>query len=255
MDDYEDKLKRERLWHTQPTFQAKHFFNSGLFYSPERNAFNYVFPKKRMALCLGEIIKANSLSNPSVLIAPVGSGGDVQYIRHLSENITGIDISQEAIDQLADTSIDKYVGDMKNMTMFSDNCFDIVLVPLFFHHFVKYGFDTFLAEAVRVLKPNGHFVSLEPSSLHPVSWITMGARKVVGNITGQVDDEMAFNPQKLSTAMKRCGLRDVQVTGASFSHNRIPIQIAKVNNFLTVPFLKLPFVKYFSWMCLFHGRK
>lgn len=255
MDNYEDKLNREREFHTQSAFQAKHLLNSRLFYSPERNAFNYVFPKKRLALCIGEIMKANRLNKPSVLLAPIGTGNDIQYIRHLSGNITGIDISQEAIDKITDHSIEKYVGDMKSMTMFPANRFDIVVVSLFFHHFVRYGFDPFLAELYRVLKPNGHFFSLEPSSLHPTSWVTRGVKWMVGNITNQVEEEVAFYPLKLSNAMKQCGLNDVQVIGASFSHNRIPTWISYVNNVVTLPLLKLPFVKYFAWMCLFHGRK
>jgi len=255
MDTYEDKLKRERQWYTQSAFQARHFLNSRLFYSPERNAFNYLFPKKRLSLFIEQTMEANDLNKPSVLIAPIGTGDDIQYIRHLSGRISGVDISQEAIDRIADDTLEIYVGDMKNMTMFSDNQFDIVLVPLFFHHFVKHGFDDFLKETYRVLKPDGHFFSLEPSSLHPVGWITWCLKKVVGNITGAVEDEMPFNPLMLSNAMKRCGFHDVQVLGASYSHNRVPIWIAKVNNVVTLPLLKCPFVKYFAWMCLFYGRK
>lgn len=255
MDNFDDKLNREKEWYTKPVFRAKHFLNSRLFYSPERNAFNYVFPKKRLALCIGEIIKAKRLNKPSVLLAPIGTGNDIQYIRHLSGNIVGIDISQEAIDKIADHSIEKHFGDMKNMTMFPDNRFDIVVAPLFFHHYVRYGFDPFLAEAYRALKPNGFFFSLEPSSFHPIFWITWSVKKLVGNITGQVYDEMAFNPLMLANAMKRCGFHDVQVFGASFSHNRVPTWISYVNNVVTLPLLKLPFVKYFAWMCLFHGRK
>ena len=255
MDNYEDKLNREKEWHTNPVFRAKHFLNSRLFYSPERNAFNYIFPRKRLALTIGKIIKANGLNKPSMLIAPIGTGVDIQYIRHLSQSMTGIDISQEAMNKITDHSIEKYTGDMRNMIMFPDNRFDIVVVPLFFHHFVRYGFDPFLAEAYRVLKPNGLFFSLEPSFFHPVSWITWGAKKLFGNITGQVEDEIAFNPLRLTDAMKRCGFHDVQVFGASFSHNRVPIWISYVNNVVTFPLLKLPFIKYFAWMCVFHGRK
>lgn len=256
MNNYEDKIKREKEWYTQPTFQTKHFLNSRLFYSPERNAFNYIFPKKRLSLLIEQTMKSNSLNKPSVLIAPIGTGDDIQYIRHLSGSISGVDISQKAIDSIADNdNLEKYVGDMMHMTMFSDNQFDIVIVPLFFHHFVKHGFGDFLKEAYRVLKPGGHFFSLEPSSFHFVSGITWCVKKVVGNITGAVKDEMAFNPLMLSNAMKQCGFHDVQVFGASFSHNRVPICIAKVNNVVTLPLLKFPFLKYFAWMCLFYGKK
>lgn len=197
----------------------------------------------------------NNLQNASVLIAPLGTGDDIEYIRRLSKHISGVDVSQEAIDRIADNTIEKYVGDMKDMTMFSDERFDIVIVPLFFHHFVKQGFDDFLKEAYRVLKPCGHFFSLEPSSLYPMYWLIWCAKRIFGNITGAVEDEMPFNPRMLSDAMKRCKFHDVRVFGASFSHNRFPVWFAKVVNMVTFPLLRVPFVKNFTWMCLFYGRR
>lgn len=255
MNDYEEKLKRERRWYTQPIFKANHFLNSKLFYSPERNAFNYIFPKKQLSNFISRIAQSNGLKKPAILIAPIGTGDDLKYLQHLSDDISGIDISEEAVNRITDSNVEKYIGDIKNMYMFSENHFDIVVVPLFFHHFLRYGFDDFLREAYRVLKPNGHFFSLEPSSLHPVCWVTWCAKKIVGNITGAVEDEAPFIPLKLSNAMKRCGFRDIRIYGASFSHNRVPIWIARINNVVTFPMLKFPVVKYFAWMCLFYGRK
>ena len=255
MDRYEDKLQRERQWYTQPAFQAKHFLNSRLFYSPERNAFNYVFPKRQLAQFVAETCSAGGLSKPSVLIAPIGAGNDVQYFSDLAGSISGVDISEEAIGRIRDGRVEKFVGDMRNMAMFAQSQFDVVAIPLFFHHFVSFGFDGFLREAHRVLRPGGHLFSLEPNILHPVSWITWGARKVVGNITGNVDDERPLNPLELARAMKRCGFRNVQVRGASFSHNRVPIWMARTINVVTLPLNRFPVVKYLAWMCVFYGQK
>ena len=255
MDGYEDKLDREKQWYTQATFQKEHILNSRLFYSYERVEFNHSFPKRRLSKRICQVIGCYSLMHPSILIAPLGTGDDVRYVSHLSDNISGIDIFPGAVDKVADKTVNAFVGDMKNMTMFSDEQFDIVMVPLFFHHFVKYGFDDFLREIYRVLKPGGHFFSLEPSSLHPLSMIAWVARKMFGNITGTVEDEIPFHPAKLSSAMGRCGFNDVQVLGASFTHSRVPIWLAKVSNVITLPLLAFPPAKYLAWLCIFYGRE
>ena len=201
------------------------------------------------------MVKTGGLDHPRVLIVPVGAGDDIQYLPPYAGQICGIDIYQKAIDSIPDGLIEKHVGDMKHMAMFSDNSFDIVVVPLFFHHYVGFGFDDYLLEVYRVLKRGGHFISLEPSSLHPLSFLARGARKVFGNITGLVEDEVPFNPVLLSNAMKRCGYQEVMIYGASYSHNRTPIWLAKLNNVLTYPLLRCPGVKYLAWMCLFYGKK
>ncbi len=254
MDDYEDKLQRERQWHTENGLRRDHFLNSRAFYSVERQRFNYGFARKEVSKFLGDAIRNSGLDDPSVLIAPVGAGGDIEHIKHLSGDITGVDISGEAIAQIKDPHVKTFCCDMKSMGPFPDNRFDIILTSLFFHHF-QGMLDDFLKELFRVLKPGGHFVTVEPSVLHPVCWLTRPLRMVAGNITGQVEDEAPLVPFRLSNAMRRCGLQDVRVRGVSFSHNRIPIWLARINNVVSRPLLRMPVTKYFAWLCLFHGRK
>jgi SAM-dependent methyltransferase len=253
--EYDEKIKREREWYTHGKFNRKHILNSRLFYSQERNNFNYIFPRCQFAKQIHIGIQSNKNDNPSILIAPIGSGGDLPYIIPLSSRICGIDISPEAIDTIKKLGIEAYVGDINKMSMFQDDQFDIVLMPLFFHHVRQFGFEQFLKECFRVLKPGGFIFSLEPSSWHPMAWVSWVLRKIVGNITGLVEDEAPFPPRVLSQAMKQTGFRNVEVLGASFCHNRIPIPLAKVTNFLTYPLLKIPIVNNLAWMCIFSGRK
>lgn len=256
MDDYEDKLRREKEWTTSIAsgHLADHFLNSRAFFSQERQRFNYDFARREVSEFLGSAIRNSGFNNPSILIAPVGTGNDIQYLKHFSDNITGVDISAEAIAMIKDRDIKTFCCDMKQMSLFPDNHFDVVLTSLFFHHF--HGMmDDFLKELFRVLKPGGHFVALEPSVLHPVCWLTRSLRRAVGNITGQVEGEAPFVPFRLSKAMRRCGYQDVRMRGASFSHNRIPIWLARFNNLISRPFLGMPVIKHLAWLCLFHGRK
>lgn len=254
MEDYEGKLRREQEWYTNNDHRPDHFLNSRWLFSQERQRFNYRTAKTEMAKVIGEALKAHGPSRPSMLIAPVGTGGDVPFVEQFSSDITGVDISQEAIDQVANRNVKALQGDMRNLTAFPDNHFDIVLSPLFFHHFHD-ALDDFLIELHRVLKPGGHFITLEPSILHPFSWITRSAKRVFGNITGQVEDEAPMLPFTLTRAMRRSGFQDIRVRGASFSHNRIPIWLARINNVLAAPLRKAPVLKYFAWLCVFYGRK
>ncbi len=255
--DYNEKLKEEMqrplgLIPRSPNFQVDHFLNSKLFYSNKRQLFCYTFLKQQMFRFIDQVVDKDK---PSVLVAPIGDGDDIRYLLPISNDISGIDLSEKAINEISDSRIKKYVGDIKNMNMFSDNHFDVIVSPLFFHHYVEFGFDDFLKEIYRVLKPGGYFFSLEPSSLCPISWTTRLIRKSLGNITGLIEDEKPVSPFRLSGAMKRCGMRDVKVFGASFSHNRFPTPLAKIINISTIPFLRFPIIKYFAWMCLFCGKK
>lgn len=255
-NEYVEKIKREREWHTNGKFNRKHFLNSRLFYSKERNDFNYIFPRRQFAEQIRICIQSNKHDNLSILIAPIGTGGDLPYLMPFSSRICGIDISPEAIDIINNNfGIEAYVGDIKDMSMFQDNQFDIVLVPLFFHHVRQFGFEPFLQECFRVLKPGGFMFSLEPSSWHPMAWVSWLLKKIVGNITGLVEDEAPFPPGVLSQAMEQIGFTNVKVLGASFCHNRIPIPFAKTINFLSYPLLKIPIVNKLAWMCIFSGRK
>jgi SAM-dependent methyltransferase len=254
MNDYKDKIEREKKWHTEHKFQKDHFLNSRLLFSSERNSFNYIFPKQQMAAFINTVVKASGLNNPAILIVPVGTGNDINYIQHLSNDITGADISEEAIKKIENQKIKKHICDIKKMDIFPENTFDIVITPLFFHHFLG-NFDDFLIEIYRVLKPNGHFISLEPSLLHPATWLTRFTKHIAGNITGQVEDEAPFIPLTLLNAMKRCEFKKVKVSGGSFTHSRIPIWMAKINNIITYPLLKIPIVNHFAWLCIFYGNK
>jgi ubiquinone/menaquinone biosynthesis C-methylase UbiE len=254
---YEEKMKREELWHENYHFETSHVLNSRLFYSPERTFYNYDFPKKQLLLAIKQALGKSQTTNPSILVAPLGVGQDVSYLMTISNQISGIDISVHAIKEAQTNynSVKTYIGDIRDMHMFPDNHFDIVVMPLFFHHFVDFGFDVFLKEGHRVAKPGGYLFSLEPVIFHPISYLAVLARKVFGNITGIQPDERPILPSMLTKSMKRNNFKEISVYGAGFSHTRWPIWTAKIINVVTRPILRLPVIKYFAFMCIFQGKK
>lgn len=255
MDSYEEKLRRECAWYEQTTSRAGHFLNSRLFYSPERTAYNTHVCKTQFVRRIREVLQRHGLENPRLLIAPTGAGYDLPYLLPLSNRVAGIDISPAAIAALAGKGIETYTGDIKHMTVFEDNRFDLVIMSQFFHHVVKFGFDDFLREAYRVLRPGGHWFSFEPSILHPFCFAAWCGKRVFGNITGCVEDESPFCPVRLASALKRCGYIDVEVTAASYSHNRMPIPLGRIIHALSTPLLRAPLLKHFAWCCVFYARK
>ena len=245
-------LNKEIEWYDKNSFQKSHILNSKIFFSKKRNNYAYIFPKERLFHFIKKRVDAPF---PKVLIAPFGTGSDVKYVESVSNDITGIDISETAVSSYKELSmVKKYVGDMSNMNQFHDNTFDIVYVSLFFHHFIG-KFDVFLNEIYRVLKPGGYIFILEPSILYPFSWITRSVKVIAGNITGQVEDEAPFLPLRMTSALKRCKYKYISHQGASFSHNRFPILLQNFINKTTKFMLYMPIINNFCWMCIFSAKK
>ena len=252
---YQKKIQSEQDWYRQPKTLKTHFLNAPPFYSPARITFNTGYCKTQLGRRIREILDRDQLTNPRILIAPTGHGNDLPYLRSLSQNMTGIDISLDAINGIPDATIEKHVGDIKHMEMFKDGAFDVIIMSNFFHHFVKFGFDEFLHEAKRVLRPGGHLFAFEPSILHPVAMVAWCGKKALGNITGCVEDESPFFPGRLIHAIRRCGYQDVNLTAASYSHHRMPIPVARVIHATMRPLLPVQFAAYFAWAGIYHGQK
>jgi len=112
-DYYDSKIKREKDWYKNAKFENGHFLNSSALYSPERQWFNYCFIKKQMSKVINNAVEARHLKNPSILIAPVGIGSDIIHLAPISSDITGVDISEEAIGKITNGNVKKYVADIK----------------------------------------------------------------------------------------------------------------------------------------------
>lgn len=255
MNKYDEKLRRERRWYEPGGFREEHFLNSRLFHSPERVTLSVGFCKTQLANRMREILNRDGLTDPRMLIAPTGAGNDLPYLLPLSRRIVGIDISQTALDALPNGLVEKHIGDIKHMTMFKDGEFDVVLMSNFFHHFLKFGFDEFLKETMRVLRPQGHLFAFEPSILHPFSMAAWCAKRLFGNFTGCVEDESPFCPARLTAAMRRCKFEDVTFSAANYAHHRMPVPLTRLLLATTTPLLHLPVLKNFGSDCVFYGRR
>lgn len=243
---HDAKVEREREWYADPGFKCDHPLNSRLFYSDSRNAFAYAEARGRMASLLAPV--------GDLLVAPIGRGRDLPYLKPLARRIHGIDVSAEAVAEIDDPGVDAQVGDMLELP-YADESFDAAAVSLFFHHYANEGYDAYVRELARVLRGGGTLVTLEPSALHPVWWISWTLRKVVGNVSGTVEDERPIAPESVVDALRRAGFVDVRLEAAAFAHPRTPVPVARVVNALGRPLARVPGVKQLAWTFVVRATK
>jgi len=219
---------------------------------PEKHNFPHELVRRELGDALA---KAGCKPDSSVLDIGCGSGEDIVYISRISKNITGVDISSEAIAAFHARGFKGVVADVKNLP-FPDDSFDFIVCPAVLHHLIGQGkLDVFIMEFVRVLKPGGYLLALEPNAYN-FSGILMNIMNAIKpGITGLVPHERALSPRKLMKILRRAGLKQVSCVAASFTWNRLPLFlsrfIARHENSAkhTWP------LRYLGWFSILSGRK
>lgn len=233
-----ERLEKEIDFY-QGNFQAEHPLNRYPFYSRLRNELAYAVARHNLAK---RIQKIQPLAS-DVLIAPCGLGKDVLEFSAIwpDASFSGIDISADAVRRCAIR--DARLGDILSMP-FPDSSFDVVISTLFFHHVADEGFEPYLREIARVLRPRGIMVTMEQSTYHPLFLLTRPAKKIIGNITGQVDHEHPISISQLEESARRSGFGRTCTFPCSFGHNRMPIPLTTTINVLNY----FEPLKHLAWM-------
>ncbi|MFX1502145.1 MAG: class I SAM-dependent methyltransferase [Promethearchaeota archaeon] len=252
-NNYEEKKKRELAYYKSKekrTLISK-LLHIPIFYDSKRDFYNYNFLKEQMVKLINNHLEKKKVKN--LLIAPCGTGIDYKYLSRFAYSIYGIDLSPIAIKKCPNEMIIK-VGDILK-SGYSEEMFDLIASPLFFHHILKFGFDGFLKEFYRILKSGGKLIILEPSVFYPVNAITRPIKKIFHNPFDEVEDEGAFRPKLMIDALKRNNFINLEMQAASFSHVSFFIPLSKIINKITKPLLdRWPF-KIFAWYILYWAEK
>lgn len=247
-------LKTEKEWHKQKFYiDSGHWTSKPLFASRERHWLKNEQQKIRFYGYLCELLKQQGYGKKlSVLFAPIGSGDDCKYIKTLSNNIYGIDISEIEL-----AACPRYVvtvqADILN-SGYRDSSFDVVICSLFLHHVHEIGFTLFLNEFSRILR-GGILAILEPSSFYPLRILINILESVMGNVSGKVPYERPIAPTRLLKDLKESGFKDIKVVGQTFNHVRFPVALQLLISLIDYPLRHLKPFSYFSETIGFFAKK
>jgi SAM-dependent methyltransferase len=197
--------------------------------------YGYLARFMRSAPCYGQA---------KALLAPIGTGLEIGYVAPLCGSLHGIDISPIALSYCPRQVVTRQ-GDIRT-SGYPSGTFDLVVCPLFLHHVHKVGFDPFVKEFYRILKPGGVLAVQEPNLFSPPAVLTRCFRVFLGNVTGQVPDEKPVHPAAITRCLRQAGFTRVCSVGLSISHNRFPVFLQAVNLLIDAPFRRLWPLK---WLC------
>ena len=100
----------------------------------------------------------------SVLDVGCGTGLNSQYISKQGHKVTGIDISQIAIEKYRNNGFNGITCDIKKGIPVSDESFDMIFASEVLEHIHDTSF--FFSEAYRILKPGGTLLLSTPNSAY-----------------------------------------------------------------------------------------
>jgi len=265
MDDRSQRLVEEQRWYERPEREEgrgaallRRILQSPLFYRPERATYAYSLIDRRLTALLRE---ANpELPEGPLLNLPAGDGYDFPLLEGLQRRIVAADLSYQALETARERGPHPCVCCDSIRLPFPDSTFAVIVINKFLHHVVDDGFDPYLAECYRVLRPGGAIVIQEPSILYPVNLLTVSTRAVLRRmlgyeLLGHVPHERAFLPGLLVQSLERTGFTRVRTEGSSFVHNRFPVLLGRALSQVQGPLLRAPGIRNFAWWILFSARK
>jgi SAM-dependent methyltransferase len=163
------------------------------------------------------------------------AGGDVLSVgcgwnpgRHLfpgpAFRMTGVELDPDVTGVLvAEGVLDEGLTGRAGQLPLPDASFDVVLYRLVLHHVVFQGpLAPVFEEAVRLLRPGGALVAVEPGAFHPVgAALALANRAGLGPLVHGTPDDVPLSPRRLVAEARAAGL-EPELHAVTYGWRRLP---------------------------------
>jgi len=219
---------------------------------PARHLFAHSAVRSRLYDTLLELGCKNS---SLILGVGCGDGEDAVHVQKASTHITGVDISETALKKFRAKGFEGILADTGRLP-FPDCSFDYIMCSGLLHHLVGQGaLINYVTEFVRVTKPGGYVIALEPNVFNHSGLLMNIFNSIKPGITGLVPHERALSPVYLKNVFRDAGLEDARYVASSYVWNRFPLSVSRfIYDHDAVIRLKKPY-NLFGWFEIIYGRK
>jgi demethylmenaquinone methyltransferase/2-methoxy-6-polyprenyl-1,4-benzoquinol methylase len=146
-----------------------------------------------------------------------GTGAFTRRLSKLGLAMTGVDISPRSIERA--TTIGEgpqyLAADICNCPLPSDS-FDFVTMSGVLHHLTTAAARVqSLREALRLLKPGGHFLSYDPNAASPSMFLYRDPRSPLYSQVGKTDNEVLLSRRQVMSELSTAGFSAAHAAGLS----------------------------------------
>jgi SAM-dependent methyltransferase len=140
-------------------------------------------------------------------------------------HLVGVDIDPVRVQAVleAGRADDGFVGAAGELHMVGSGEVDVVLYRLVLHHVAYHqSLAPCFAEAVRLLKPGGALVAIEPGLWHPVgASLALANRTGIATLLHGTPDDVPLSPRKLLAEARQAGL-EPELHAVTYAWRRLP---------------------------------
>jgi ubiquinone/menaquinone biosynthesis C-methylase UbiE len=193
--------------------------------------------------------------NSMILEVGCGDGEDAVYVQKASTHIVGVDISETALKKFRAKGFEGILADTGSLP-FPGCSFDYIMCSGLLHHLVGQGdLINYINEFVRVTKPGGYVIALEPNVFNHSGLLMNIFNSIKPGITGLVPHERAQSPIYLRNVFRKAGLEGARYVASSYVWNRFPLSVSRfIYDHDAGIRLKKPY-NLFGWFEIIYGRK